>query len=291
MKVIMVLSFIGALAFVGIAIITNQGITFESYNYISKKSVDTKFEEMQDDIYTNVKKYHGASSNDYTDFLVNANKELNDGISFFLNYLSIEEALQKNEHNILISAYDNYLSKFQSVQTAYKDYMKAYNAFADLNAENPIYAQTLLKNKEFIVSSAYADCFKSGSAFFKELVNTVKSYSFSGAFLPYSCQRYLIKVGLCDYVVKQVFTPTRDEININLNSLKIIFDNYCANADGFSDRETITNSNFLKFTTTLNAVNIYEWAGNFNSYVLTLSPSLATEAQAAKIFFNEGYLQ
>lgn len=288
LKVVMVLSFIGALAFVGIAVITNQGIEFESYAYISRKITEANFADTQQKISDNVKLSFGMSSNKYTSFLVEANKEMNDGISLFLDYLSIERTLQKGEHNALISSYDSYLSKHQKVRSAYVNYKTTYDTIDSLSGDEKIYAQNLLKSQEFTLSSLYADCYKSGSAFFKILINTVKSHSFSGAPLPYSCQRYLIKLGLCDYVVKQVFTPSRDNIDINQNTLRVAFGKYLSTANGLSDDVAITNTNFLNFITTLNAINVYEWAGNFSSYVLTLSPSLAAKAQSAREFFNGG---
>jgi len=282
LRIIMVMSFIGAFTFVGIAVVTNQGIVFESYKYISKKVEETDFNEFQTKVITNVKLTYGSAKDDYTEFLADASAELNEGIDFFLDFLAIESDLQKGDHNTLIDGFDDYLQKFDKANDAYDEYISAYSKAEETSGET--YACNLVVSSEKVLSTAYADCYKSGSAFFKNLSRIVREYSFDNMGLSYSCQNYLIKVGLCDYVVKQVFTDTRG--NINNNELKIVFDNFCLNGDGFGDEDIVTNNNFKRFVDILNSHNIYEWAGNYDLYASGLSN--ASEALWAKNFFDEG---
>lgn len=282
LRIIMVLSFIGAFTFVGIAVVTNQGIEFESYNYISKKINETDFSEFEANVKSNVKLVYGASRDEYTEFLADASAELNEGVEFFINYLAILSDLQKGDHNTLISGYDDYLQKFSKSKNAYDAYISAYEKAVETSGAT--YACNLVISSEKVLSNAYVECYESGSSFFKNLVQIVHKYSFGNNGLTYSCQKYLIKVGLSDYVVEQVFTDTRGVIASN--QLKIVFDNFCLNGDDFGDEDSVTNSNFKRFVDTLNAHNIYEWAGNYASYVSGLST--ASDALWAKNFFNEG---
>lgn len=278
----MVLSFIGAFVFVGIAVVTNQGIAYESYAYVLKKTDETNFSGFQQNVKSNVKLIYGASRDEYTEFLADASKEMNEGIAYLLDFLAIEDDLQKGDHNTLINSYDEYLANFALAKKAYDDYLVAYARAEETSGGD--YATSLVVSSEKVLSDSYLNCYKSGSVFFKNLVRIVNQYSFNNSGFLYSCQRYIIKVGFCDYVVKQVFTETRG--NITTNSLKIIFENYCINADGFGDDDVITSTNFKRFVNVLNSLNIYEWAGNYAVYAPTLANS--GDALWAKNFFDEG---
>ncbi|NCB48129.1 MAG: hypothetical protein EOM55_00640 [Clostridia bacterium] len=282
LRIIMVMSFIGAFSFVGIAIVTNQGIEFESYKYIIKKFDETDFSAFESNVKANVKLTYGSSNDKYTDFLANACAELNEGINYFLDFLAIESGLQKGDHNILIDGFNDYLQNFDKANDAYDDYMSAYSKAEDTSGAT--YACNLVISSEKMFSDAYLKCYKSGSLFFKNLARIVREYSFDNMGLSYSCQNYAIKVGLCDYVALEVFTVTRG--NIDINQLKIIFDNFCLNGDSFGDEDVIINNNFKKFVDILNLLNIYEWAGNYNAYATSLSN--ASDALWAKDFFDEG---
>jgi len=282
LRIVMVLSFIGAFVFVSIAVVTNQGIEFESFSYISRKSDETDFSEFEENVTSNVKLIYGASNDDYTEFLAKACGEMNEGIDYLLDFLATQSDLQKGDHNTLIDSYDAYLQKFDTAKDAYDEYISSYAKAEETSGAT--YACNLVISSEKVLSTAYAECYKSGSVFFKNLVNVVREYSFDDMGLSYSCQNYVIKIGLCDYVVKQIFTATRG--NMDSNALKISFDYFCLYGESFSDDDVVTNSDFKDFVEILNSLNIYEWAGNYASYVTGLSN--ATDALWAKNFFDEG---
>ncbi len=282
LRIVMVLSFVGAIVFVGFAVVTNQGIAYESYNYITIKYAETEFDEFGTDVRANVKLVYGAARDEYTEFIADAIFELNDGADYLLDYLALEGDLPKGEHNALTGTFNNYLLKFQQAKILYTEYMSAYDKAVETGGAS--YASNLVISAEKKFCDAYVDCYRAGSVFFKTFANTVRKYSFEGGALPYGCQSYAIKVGLCDYVISQVFTPTRGVIGTN--SLKIIFENYCLNSDRYGDDDIILSNDFKRFISTLNSLNVYEWAGNFEVYVEKISNK--TDATWANAFFNAG---
>jgi len=245
LKFMMVLSFVGALVFVGIAILTNQGITYQSFEYISEVRSKTDFSEFEDNVHLNVRSSYGASGDNYAEFIADSSRELNSGIDYFLNFLSVETNLTKGDHNTLMNGYDNYCLSLDEAQDAYDKYMKAY-----ASVESGIYAQNLLLRYEEFFVKKYLACYQAGSDFFKDLVSTVSEHYFEGKGLNYACQRYLIKVGLSDFACNTMLDLSREAFDAS--DLKLSFENFVTNEANYADSDIVTNSNFLNFVSTLN---------------------------------------
>ena len=54
LKIIIVISILGIIFFVGFAIFKNQNISFEAYNYITRCQDETDFQTLHDNIINNV---------------------------------------------------------------------------------------------------------------------------------------------------------------------------------------------------------------------------------------------
>lgn len=282
----MVLSFVGAFVFVGIAVVTNQGIAYESFEYISRKTEATDFDGFGEDVVSNVKFTFDSANDEYTEFLADASGELNDGISYFLNFLANVDDLTKGEHSTLIDGYDVYLSNFASSQTAYDSYISAYQYAVE--AGGTTYATNLVSSKEDALAKAYLATYESGSEFFKDLASIVKKYAFSSGYT-YACESYMIKIGLCDYACDEIFASSRTSAyQVDSNALVSTFNNFCLNASDYDDGDLLINNNFKSFVDNLNDLDIYSWAGNYAEYVSGLTTTLVTKAQTAHSFFDGG---
>ena len=309
LKILIVLSFICIVVFVGIAIFNNQNISYEAYNHIIAAHNKTDFKGLQTKIVSNVKNLsiEGSTQADvrwYTDYyatyISDAIDELNDGIDYYIDYLVFEEGLTKGEQDKLINLYNKYISSFKGSNKAYVSYMQAYESCLD-RIQNHFgdadFAIANLRSKAVYLVKGYAGCYERGSEFFKYLVSMVNKYNLSSSGLhSYTGQSYMIKVGLVDYSLEFVYDNMDKKIleqtyveNVKNNALVDSFYDYTKNAGKYGDDDSVVNSNFKQFINNLNCLNIYEWAGNTVDYTATLSEELQAKSNYAKNFFNSNF--
>jgi len=300
LKIIIVISILGIVIFTGIVIFKNQNIAYEAYNYIATTRDNTDFDSLQTNINNNVKNVYGGSGDQYAQFINSGITQLNNGIDYFLDYLVHEDKLSKGEQDKLISLYDNYISGINTTHSRYNTYMQAYNNAKkqiEDNYEEADYAIANVKAKGANLVKAYVDCYNNGSKFFKYLAEVVNIHTLNNTHkYSYTAQSYMIKVGMLDYSMDFVVQNMNKKINdlaytenIKDNELVNNYYLYLANEDKFADAESVTVTSLRQYLNNLNCLNTYEWAGNYNNYLNTLSENLKQKATSAKSFYDIYY--
>lgn len=309
LRIAIVVSFICIIVFVGVAIINNQAIAYESYNYIVSTRDKLSFKSTQSGIAENVykvyKRDNGPSDRDaYANYINTAVIELNYGIDYFVDYLSVEDKLTKGEHDKLVTGYKKYAGSFNKVKEAYNSYLEAYAEAEYKDTHDPANSGYAIENvnaKSVYLIQTYMTCYKNGSSFFKVLAGIANEYIIPNlSYQTYKAQSHMIKVGFVDYSLDQMEmvlneklrNPSYPQYNPNNNPHARMFLTYndkTYNSNYFSDKDLLTNSSFKEFTQNLNYLNIYEWAGNYNAYYNSLNDTLKTKAYNAKSFFDSNY--
>ena len=129
----MVISFVGIIVFVAFAVVNNQNISYEAYNYISLSSKSLDFSTFESNVNNNMRTSYADGNpengkiDEYAKYINKAISELNKANEHFLNYLAVEKDLTKGEQDKLRELYGNYLSKFDDSKKAYNDYILAYS--------------------------------------------------------------------------------------------------------------------------------------------------------------------
>ena len=301
LKILIVASFIGIVAFTGIAILNNQNISYEAYSYIVATHKKTEFTTLKTNIANNVKATYKGSTDVYAVYFNKAVTELNEGISYYIDYLAFEDELTKGEQDKLINLYSSYIKGFNNTSGAYNTYVEAYEAAKkhekDYGYEETNYAFTNVNAKAVSLVREYLSCYEKGSEFFKYLVQIVNTYNQnSNNLYSFTGQNYMIKNGLVDYSLNFVLENMTEKINrrtyvtdLNTNEKIKLFNDFITNESKFTDRDTVNDKEFRIFVNNLNCLNIYEWAGNNANYVATLDEKLAEKSNSALNFFNSNF--
>ena len=301
LKIIIVISILGIIFFVGVAILRNQNISFEAYNYISSVNSRMDFEEMQANISSKVREEFDGDDDLYADFINSATTELNNGISYFLDYLAHEDGLTKGEQDKLINLYYNYVNNYHEFEVYYDKYIEAYD-LAEQNRnkyEESDYLRATVRAASVYLVESYVDSYRKGSEFFKYLVEIVNKYTLSNSGLfSFKGQGYMIKCGLVDYSLDFVSKNLKHRLNVETDSYKKnprtnqLINNYYLfinKSATLTDANSVTNTEFRVFINNLNTLNIFEWAGNYANYFNTLDDVLATNAYSALTFYNNNF--
>ena len=299
LKIIIFVSLMGILIFVGIAIFNNQNISFEAYNYIVAKRNDAKFAGLQNEIEANVKWNYGGAQDTYAKYINDAIKELNLGIDYHLDYLALEEDLSKGEQDKLSSLYGDYTSKFNECKEYYTEYILVYKEMANIedSEEETNFAENILRNKAVYLIKNYAECYKSGAEFFKYLVEICKNYSLNGKnFYTYTSVGYMIETAL----VLQTLPTIDYDMDIRNSSVAFVKDvktydkvdsfyDFVTHKSSFGDNSVLRNIPFKNFLNCIRLLDIYEWAGNYENYYEKLTDNQKYFASTALNFYNENY--
>ena len=314
LKIIIVVSFVCIIVFVGVAIINNRSIAYEGYNYIVSTRNKTNFSVTQNGISENLRiRFNEMDKDPLGEFINKAGIELNKGIDFFVDYLSLEDNLTKGEQDILVRGYKNYTNSFLNVKEAYISYLEAYKEAEDKynnDYQNSDYAVETANAKGLYIVTTYIEAYRKGSEFFKDLIKITNKYMLPNlSYQTYKAQSYMIKIGYVDYSLESRFNENGIRIdtgiidilnerlrikdfkdyNLNNNSSVRAFNRYMITSNNFADKDYLTNNEFKEFSNNLNDLNIFEWAGNYEVYYKTLSDSLKTKASSSKVFYNNYY--
>lgn len=301
LKIIIAISILGIVFFVGIAIFKNQNISFEAYNYISQLKNRTDFATLQTEVVNNIKVEFDGDDDEYAKYINSAFIELNEGINYFVDYLALEDSLTKGEQDKLINMYNKYVKSFRASDKRYLEYIKVYE-IAEQNKndyENSDYLRANVRAYAVYFVESYLDCYENGSAFFKYLVQIVNKYTLSNSgFYSYKGQSYMIKCGLVDYSLNFVSQNLKMRLNNELeeyiedpktNELINSYYLFLNSSTKFSDASSVNNTSFKNFINNLNTLNIFEWAGNYDLYVSSLSEELTQNASSALDFYNNNF--
>ena len=86
LRIVIIVSFVCIIVFVCVAIINNQSIAYEGYNYIVAMRDKTNFKQVQTGIEQNVLTIYKGKKDPYINYINKAVIELNNGIDFFVDY-------------------------------------------------------------------------------------------------------------------------------------------------------------------------------------------------------------
>ncbi len=299
LKIIIVISILGIIFFVGVAIFRNHNISFEAYNYISRSQEETDFDTLQTNIANNVKVAFEGANDPYANYINSAVTQLNEGIDYFTDYLAHEKELTKGEQDKLINLYDKYISGFYETEGIYEEYIDAYKSAEEKEGdyEGSDYVRTNCIMLAGHVVDSYLGCYKNGLEFFKYLTQVVNKYTLDNTGLfSYKAQSYIIKCGIVEYSLNFIKVNMTKKIalenytaNPKSNQLVNTYYLYLANSNKFSNADSVTNTAFKNFKNNLNTLNIFEWAGNYSNYIKTLDDAHKTNASNALTFFNNNF--
>ena len=285
----------GILIFVGIAIFSNQNIQLEAYNYIISTRDSTNFKKLQTDIKNNVKWRYGESASDtYALYINDAISEINKGIDYHIDYLLLEEGLTKGEQDKLVNLYDKYILEFNLTKKNYDEYISYYKL---VNEDPNEAAKNILRNKAVYLVQGYTKCYKAGSSFFKYLVDVYKKYCLNGKnYYTYESVGYMIECGIVDNSLSYIELDMRERnesatFNKNARTHDLVdnFYDFVSQKQQFGDDDILRDLPFKNFVTILRMFNIYEWAGNYSQYYLTLSDDYKNLSNKAFDFYSSKF--
>lgn len=293
LKVILVLSFAGIILIVGVVIVKNNSISYEAYEYISLKKEEEDFPFLKTSIDTNVNLEYAVVGDAYARFLGDATASLEGGIDHFLDYLALEPDLNKGEQDNLISLYSSYFDKFIKLKEVYEDYLEVYKK-ADNATDEDVDKQAKIndvKTYEIALIKRYIRFYEDGSKLLKDLAAITKKYALGkGGKFSYLDECYMLKVGLSDYVIKDVFFGKDGEFlkkrkDLQTLEIKNIYDMFCTRYSNVLEN-VLSSDQFKNFVETLNKIDVYEFAGNYDNYLQTIKGDLKHRVEMARDFFN-----
>ena len=296
LKIIIFVSVMGILIFVGIAIFNNQNISFEAYNYIVATRSETKFSSLQNNIKNNVKWNYGGAQDNYAKFINDAITELNLGIDYHLDYLALEDNLSKGEQDKLSQLYNKYTSAFNECKEYYTEYILVYNEVPTIEDTN--FAENILRNKAVYLIKNYAKCYEYGAEFFKYLVEVCKNYSLNGKnFYTYTSVGYMIETELVlaslpaidyDMDLRNSSVEFVKDVRASYDRVDSFYD-FVSHKSLYSDDDVLRHIPFKNFLNSIRLLDIYEWAGNYEEYYETLTENQKYFATIALNFYNQNY--
>lgn len=287
LKIVMFLSFAGIIVFSCIAIISNNNITYEAYNYLTNNKSTLGLSDLKTKVDANIRTYHGAKDDPYAYFLGTLILDTFDTLDYYLDYIALDDMLSKGEQNTLIEDFKACVDIKKKCEDVYSDYMFAYtkaNEGVEEYASNLVvfYEKDFLreyKNLYNCVANLQLDLYKVCK------INIVKVES-------YDFQKYIVKTGIASYAVETLYSEENisklsgERTVIKESSVYKNYNSYSLKSAYFNNSGMIANSNLQNYVNNLDTLDIFLWAKNYNEYLTTLNNSLREKAFDAKTFFD-----
>ena len=295
LKIIMVVSFVGIMVFVTVAIINSRDVAFEAYNYVSTNKENLEIEALVSDIDDNVKLGPGILNNEYTSFIGSAVLETSRGIDYFLDYLSSDGDITRGEQDKIIKSFDSVSVEVTNVRNLYNNYLLEYKAAEEQGWGE--FATARVKGSEEELVEKYVLLFNTEYTLLKNIVEVLQE-NFD-LVLSYNSQTYLLKSGLASGGILEVFqngykqySPDDSESRLEISSCQKVDDyyDYLRTCTQFSNKDVMLNDTLRQFVDDLNQLNIYSFVSNFEGYVENLYGTLRVRAENAKAFFDSYFL-
>lgn len=286
LKIIMVVAFVGILVFVTVAVINSRNIAYEAYNYVytSKKDIDVN--SLVEDIDKNVHLDAGLLGNEYTTFVGDAILQLDDGIDYYLDYLSTDNLITKGEQDRIINSYDSFVVQYNNVLTALDNYKTAYKTAQD--EFWPPFATATVRGMEESLVRHYVIMFNSSYDLLQALVGVIQTKFDNN--LTYNAQTHILKAGFARGAIDEIFADGFEKDNRKEISKSDKAQDYYAYANScgiFSNKDVILNEDLRKFVGDLNTLNIYSFASNYDDYVKNLYGTTRARAESAMKFLRD----
>lgn len=282
LKIIMLLSFAGIIVFSTIAIINNQNVSYEAYNYVVAQRRIVEIKKFVIDVDNNVKLQYGAASDPYASFIGTTIKENDNALGYYLNYLALGEQIYKGEQNQIIINFNNYISKVNTCKKILEEYKVAYEE-ARNNSGSFALSNVIAKEKYFIDN--YVQLYHSQVTLVRSVENVISKNIVKNK--PYSYQVWLIKIGMSNGAIEQVFKEER--LNIATNELANNYYDFLASCVSYSDNDLVDNLDLYEFVDNLKALDTVMWAQDYYKYYSQINNSLKAKAKTAKDFFDANF--
>ena len=282
LRIVMMLSFLGIILFVSIAILNNQNISYEAYNYIYNEKSKVQVEAFTELVDANVDLDLSGSDDPNVTLISNCLNQTSLGIDYFLDYLAFEDELSKGEQNNLISQFNSFVNYFNKSRTSLNKYLEVYKLAVEQFGESAI-VQYLYEVKLIFIED-YLNCYKSAQILFESLVDCAKNYTFNTCNFTYHDLTFILKFTLAKASINEVFVK-----NVLPNSSSLVSSFYYYSTVGYlkySDSQLLTNEDFGDFVMGLNSLNIYRLFSDYDNYINSLSSDFKVIAQETKDFFN-----
>lgn len=286
LRVTMIVSLIGILAFAGVAILKNRNIAYEAYEYISIGIEQRDFEQSFENFRTKVFYRYSGTDDKYMSLVNKAVSSELDGCKYYLDYLSVLPDISKGEQDSLEKEFDDFINSFNQTITDYNIYAEALdNAKAEGGSQTAI---TIVESKEGNLVLSYINCYNNLTKLFNNLADVVSKYAFEGE-LPYEAQSHIISAGLSQKAITDVFrgTSRSDWLDIYANTNQNItnFETFLQNTKEKSSSEEVLSIDFKNFVNNLNSIDIYAWAKDYEGYTESLIGDRKTKSQRAYSYF------
>ena len=169
-RIIIILCFVGMVAFGVIVLINNINVETKAYSQITKMRDNAEF----DNFYIRADKVKSTSSGDqcpYSAYANNATILLNEGIDYYLVYLQDMDGMNRNDMNKLVKGYKAYIAQYNKAKRALNQYE---------NVKNNVNAQANVASYSATFGMEYLLAYGKGYTFFMNLQNMVDKKVFKG---------------------------------------------------------------------------------------------------------------
>lgn len=290
LKIVMFMSLAGIIVFSCIAIISSNNIAFEAYNYLNTNKDTLALKEFTQRADSNIKASFGDTGGDvYVNFLSMAILDTQSTFDYYIDYLALDDTLSKGDQNVLINDFKSCIGAKQSCEQSYSDYLIAYKNASDGVSIAVEYVKSC--ERDFVYS--YANLYNCLATLQYDLyktskINVVKVES-------YDFQTYMIRTGLSSGVVGKLYSETNIEkspekrIDLSSDELYRTYNSYKTKMATYKDKDTAIDGDLQQYVNNLNALNIFSWSKNYESYLSSVNNALREKATSAKKFFDANF--
>ncbi|MGN0798457.1 MAG: hypothetical protein ACI4L7_02735 [Christensenellales bacterium] len=291
LRVTMIVSLIGILAFAGVAIVKNRNIAYEAYGYITTGIEHRDFEQSFDNFRTNVFFRYSGTDDRYMLLVNKAVSSALDGCKYYLDYMSVLPDISKGEQDKAEKNFDDFISSYEKTLTDYDIYREAYkNAVAESGSATAI---TIVESKEGNLVYSYINCYNQMTKLLMSLRDIVSKYAFEGN-LTYEAQAPIITAGLAQKAINDVFrgNSRSDWLDIYASTNQNIadFEKFLQKSKDYSSSMEVANTDFKNFVNNLNSLDIYSWAKDYEGYTDSLVGEKKTKSQSAYSYFTNNIM-
>lgn len=291
LKIVVLLAFVGIIAFGTVAIINTSAKIDSAYNTISSAQEETPYYELGVLMQANVKTSVSGGDDEYITFLNGAMVDLNSAINYYVDYLVMHRDMDKNKQIELKDYYGKYKSLFEQTKRTYNEHVEWYVDRVNDHDPDSVHHWTDVEKLKYITNnqsivSSYADCYKAGSDFFWLLCDTTRTITYGSA-LNYKAISDALVVSYADRAVSSVFgvtkkTPSTCAAVTDYQDIRESF-------DVFDESDVLTNSSVNTFVSDMNKIDMHRFVNDYDEYLSHSADSLKTHISRAKTFVDNNF--
>lgn len=289
LKCIIIAAFLGIIIVIIASLVVNSNTGNKAFDSITLRQAVVNFEEVATSGKT-VRHTYGGSYDDYATLVCNEIEVLQTSINEYVVLLNYVDNLNRKEKDNLVDMHDKYITQVEASVEYLNKYHTFYNATSTATSES---AKRQIPGLSADFVQSYNKAFILGSSFYKELINLVSKYGFSGKMLKNYNQIYYGMLNTyADYTTE--FVNTRMEIRrtgaseVGLYSTNIAAANFRKlynNIGAYGASDEIANNTIATFVNNMNAINFDKLITD-SSYIPSLNSADAAKANSVKNFLN-----